>query len=55
MKTFRNRYTLLENGHVHTSELSKSGANEMLERHSRIFPDLIFTVVPLPLIKEWLS
>ena len=40
-------YALLENGSVHTDDLDKKSAQEMLERHSRIFPDLHWEVVPM--------
>ncbi|MBP8085969.1 MAG: hypothetical protein KAY48_01700 [Saprospiraceae bacterium] len=40
-------YALLENGQVHTDDLDKQSAHEMLERHSRIFPDLHWEVVPM--------
>lgn len=39
-------YALLENGSVHTDDLDKRSADEMLERHSRIFPNLKWEVVP---------
>ena len=38
-------YALIENGYVHTDGLSLSDANEMLERHSRIFNDLDWDVM----------
>lgn len=33
-------YTLLENGYVHTTSLTKLEVEEMYERHKRIFPEL---------------
>jgi len=35
MKTF----ALIENGSIHTDELSLEWANEMLESHEKFFPD----------------
>lgn len=33
-------YALLENGSIHTDDLQLSDAQEMLERHSRIFENI---------------
>lgn len=33
-------WQLLENGYMHTDGLTKEEADEMLERHSRIFPNI---------------
>lgn len=47
MKPEMNTYALLENGSVHTDDLDKESAQEMLERHSRFFPDIMWEVVPM--------
>jgi hypothetical protein len=41
------KYSLLENGSVHTDDLDLDTANEMLERHSRIFDTIKWAVVPM--------
>lgn len=38
------RWALMENGYIHTSGLTKKQAEEMLERHSRIFPDIDWSI-----------
>ena len=43
----RTLYALLENGSVHTSNLTLADANEMLERHSRIFDTIQWDIVPM--------
>jgi hypothetical protein len=40
----KNCYHLLENGYIHTSWLSLEDANEMLERYSRCYEDLEFSI-----------
>lgn len=40
-------YALLENGSIHTDNLSLADANEMLERHARIFDTIQWDVVPM--------
>lgn len=42
-----NKWALLENGYVHTDCLSKSDAEEMLERYSRIFNDIEYCITYL--------
>lgn len=41
------RYALLENGTVHTDFLELEEANELLERHVRIFDTIQWDVVPM--------
>jgi hypothetical protein len=41
-------YALFENGMIHTDNLSKSEAEEMLERHKRMFPEMIWDIMRLP-------
>ncbi len=38
-------WALLENGYIHTSELNKEDAEEMLERHARIFDNMEWSIV----------
>jgi hypothetical protein len=45
-------YALLENGQIHTDNLKLDDANEMLERHSRIFDTIQWDVVPMAEIKN---
>lgn len=40
-------YALLENGSIHTDNLKLDDANEMLERHARIFNTVQWDVVPM--------
>ena len=40
------RYTFYENGYPHTTGLKLADAIEMLERYTRIFPDLEFYYLP---------
>lgn len=40
-------YALVESGSIHTSGLTLDEANEMLERHSRIFDNTQWDVVPM--------
>jgi hypothetical protein len=42
-----NRYALIEEDHIHTDWLTLDDANEMLERHSRIFPDIRWNIAPM--------
>ena len=42
-----NQFALLENGQLHTDKIKKNDADEMLERHSRIFEDIHWSVVPM--------
>ena len=44
-KMSNKRYTFLENGYPHTTDLGLSDAEEMLERYSRIYPDLEFGIL----------
>ena len=37
MKT--KRFEFYENGYIHTSDLSKKDAEEMIERYTRMFPE----------------
>ena len=39
-------YALLENGYPHTTDLTLSEAEEMLERYSRIFDSNEYCIVP---------
>ncbi len=39
------KWQLFENGYLHTSGLKKEDADEMLERHQRIFPELEFYIM----------
>lgn len=41
------KYALLENGMVHTSDLTIDEANEMLERHARIFDTITWEILPM--------
>lgn len=41
------KYALLENGTIHTINLSLSDANEMKERHARIFDTHTWEIVPM--------
>ena len=41
------KWALLENGYVHTDSLSKTDAEEMLERYSRTFNDIEYCLVYL--------
>ena len=41
----KNFWALLEDGYVHTGGLSKAEADEMLERYSRIYPDIEYCLV----------
>jgi hypothetical protein len=40
-------YALLENGSIHTGDLTLDAAKEMLERHKRIFDTIEWNVVPM--------
>jgi hypothetical protein len=40
-------YALLENGSIHTSDLNLKDANEMLERHARIFDTINWEIAPM--------
>jgi hypothetical protein len=44
-------YALIENGVIHTDDLSLSDATEMKERHSRCFPNCRWEVLPMSSIK----
>lgn len=37
-------WALFEQGYIHTDGLSKKDADEMLERYTRIFPELEFYI-----------
>ena len=41
------KWALLENGYVHTKNLSKADAEEMLERYSRIFSNIEYCITYL--------
>jgi len=41
------RYNLIEEGMIHTSDLSYEWAVEMEERHNRNFPDINFWIEPM--------
>lgn len=45
-------YALLENGSIHTDELTLEQANEMLERHARIFDTIQWDIVPMSETKD---
>jgi hypothetical protein len=40
-------YCLVENGVIHTDDLTLEDANEMKEHHQRFFPDCIWEVMPM--------
>lgn len=40
-------YALIENGIIHTDDLSLEDANEMLERHKNCFPDCRWEILPM--------
>ena len=44
-------YALLENGSIHTDDLSFEDANEMKERHARCFPNNSWAVVEMSATK----
>jgi hypothetical protein len=46
--TRKSKWTLYENGYKHTGDLTKEQAEEMLERYTRIFPDLEFYIIEDP-------
>ena len=41
------RYNLIEDGIIHTSDLSYEWATEMLEGHTNTFPDVDFWIEPM--------
>lgn len=41
------RFNLIEEGMIHTSDLSLEWAEEMLETHSNTFPDIQFWIEPI--------
>ena len=43
----KNKWALLENGYIHTKNLLKADAEEMLERYSRIFDNLEYSIIYL--------
>ena len=45
-------YALLENGSIHTDNLRLKDANEMLERHSRIFDTISWAIAPMSEVKD---
>ena len=50
MKT--TEYALIEQGSVHTDYLTLDEANEMLERHRRIFPEINWEIAPMSEVKD---
>ncbi len=44
-------YALLENGGIHTDDLTLEDANEMKERHARCFPNCTWVVVEMSATK----
>jgi hypothetical protein len=40
-------YALIENGVIHTDDLTLEDANEMKKRHQNFFPDCIWEVLPM--------
>lgn len=43
----KDQYALIEQGSVHSEWLNRDEANEMLERHKRIFPEISWEIVPM--------
>ena len=52
MANSNTQYVLIEQGSIHTDWLSLDEANEMLERHSRIFPDINWAIAPMSEVKD---
>ncbi len=48
MKAKKLAYALFENGYIHTRDLTKSEADEMLERYNRIFPQYEYYIMEIP-------
>jgi hypothetical protein len=44
-------YALIENGVIHTDDLSLSSATEMKERHMRCFPNCRWEILPMSSVK----
>jgi hypothetical protein len=45
--TATDSYALVENGVIHTEDLTLEKANEMKQRHHRCFPDCTWEVLPM--------
>ena len=45
-KLINEKWSLWEEGMVHTSGLDKADAQEMLERYSRTYADILFFIAP---------
>jgi len=48
----KTEYALIEQGSIHTDWLSLEDANEMLERHRRIFPEINWDIAPMSAVKD---
>ncbi|WP_407503454.1 hypothetical protein [Elizabethkingia miricola] len=46
-KEYKN-WCLLEDGYVHTSDLTFSEAEELCARHERFFPDICWSIMFMP-------
>ena len=52
---YEESYALIENGVIHTDDLSLTSANEMRERHSRCFPNCRWEVLPMSSVKGYVK
>ena len=46
------RYALLEQGCVHTEDLTLDEVNEAVDRHKKFFPDLSWEKAPMSEVKD---
>ena len=46
MKNKKDTWSLWEENMVHTGDLDKATAQKMLERYSRIYPNILFFIAP---------
>lgn len=44
-------YALIENGIIHTDNISKKSAEEMLQRHRNCFPECIWSIMKMSEVK----